>query len=165
MRYRKHLAGIAIVLIALTVGSGWLLEPTQEVALSVNVAGTPAEVYRLVSDPRQPWRSSLARVTVHDSVTWTEQPRRGAPIRFVLTAADPGRRFAVSFASNSFSGAWDGRFEALGVDSTRLTFIEQVTVPSPWLRSISRLFFGPERAMQKYTTELCAASAVRVGGR
>jgi hypothetical protein len=162
---KKHLVGLATVLIAATVASGWLLEPTQEITLAVNVAGAPAEVYRLVSDPRQPWRSSLASVTVHDSVTWTEQPDRGAPIRFVRTAADPGRRFAVSFASSSFSGTWEGRFESLGADSTRLTFIEQVSVPSPWLRSISRLFFGPERAMQKYTTELREATAVRVGGR
>jgi hypothetical protein len=154
----KGIVSILAFSVMLAAVSGWFMDPVQRVSMTVELDGSPLAVYALVSDPQQPWRTDLAQVLVHDSTRWTELPARGDPIEFRRTDAEPGKRFAVAFSSRGFSGMWSGAFAPAGGARTRLTFTEQVTVPSPWLRPISRAFFGPEKAMQRYVADLRRAA-------
>mgnify|MGYP001810702174 CR=1 FL=1 len=158
---RASVCGAALVAAAVA-GSGWLMDPVQHVTMTVELAANVPRVYQLVADPAQPWRTDLQRVEVRDRSSWVEVPSHGAPVSFRRTVADEGRRFAVSFSGEGFHGTWDGRFEPAAPGRSRLTFTESVTVPSPWLRPLSRLFFGPDRAMRRYVADL--EQAVRSTG-
>jgi hypothetical protein len=149
---------VLTVAVVLAATSGWFMDPVQRVSMRVELDGSPLAVYALVADPKQPWRTDLANVTVHDSARWSEVPARGTPIEFRRTEAEPGKQFAVEFSGRGFSGTWRGVFAPLAGERTQLTFTEQVTVPSPWLRPISRVFFGPEKAMRRYVADLQQAT-------
>ena len=149
--------GVALVAGCLLL-AGLLLPKTREGTATRLIAAPPDLVRRTILDvTAQPeWRSGIAAIEPRPDGGWTEIKADGERIAFRLTE-DSASGIALGFDSTrGYTGRWQGRIEAAGDGTTRLTVTEVATIPSPVGRLLARIFFDPAAFATMYLDELAA---------
>ncbi|HXF96890.1 MAG TPA: SRPBCC family protein [Gemmatimonadales bacterium] len=151
--------GIAVLLaVPLVVGS---FLPRDHVArMTISLAAPPERVWALVSDfagaPR--WRSDLQRVELQPgpggAQRFVETTRQGT-VTFEVVSQEPPRRQVVRVVDEGqpFGGTWTWEIQPEG-SGARLTITEAGFVKNPIFRVMSRLFFPPTAALDRYLRAL-----------
>lgn len=136
---------------------GLSLPTTMTAERAVQFAATPEQVHARISDVRgqQAWRSDIARVEVSaDGKRWTEFPEDGSTLAFRLVESRPAATFVIAYTSSlGFAGRWRAELAPEG-GGTRGVFIEEITVPNPLLRAVSRLASPPGQHLDLYLADL-----------
>jgi hypothetical protein len=157
---RKTLLALG-VLAALAVGGlyawGLSLPPSTTAQRHLQFAARPQQVYARISDVRgqKAWRSDIGKVEVSaDGKRWTEFPDDGSTLSFRLVESRPATTFAIAYKSSlGFKGIWRAELEPQG-NGTRGQFVEEVTIPNPFLRAIGRLTSPPGQHLDLYLMDL-----------
>lgn len=136
---------------------GLLLPATTTAERAVHFAATAEQVHARISDVRgqQAWRSDIGRVEVSaDGKRWIEYPKDGSTLAFRLVESRPAATFVIAYRSSlGFAGLWRVQLAPEG-RGTRGLFFEEVTVPNPLLRAISRLASPPGQHLDVYLKDL-----------
>lgn len=157
---RKTLLAL-VVLAVLALGGvyvwGLSIPATTTAKRDAQFAATPAEIHARISDIRgqQEWRSDIGKVEISgDSQRWTEFPDDGSTLTFRLIESRPATTFAIAYKSSvGFEGRWRARLEPMR-NGTRGLFVEEVTIPNPFLRAIGRLASPPGQHLDLYLKDL-----------
>ncbi len=138
---------------------GSLLPATREGRADTFIAAAPNRVLAVIADVEaQPEWRDVGSVTRTDN-GWVEVTRRGERITF-FAEETTAARLRLRFASDAgYAGAWEAVLEPVA-HGTRISVVEQATVPSPIGRIIARLMFDPT----SFASEYLAALKARVEG-
>jgi len=157
---RKTLLAL-VVLAVLALGGlyawGLSIPATTTATRDVQFAASPGEVHARIGDiaGQQEWRSDIGKVEISDDgQRWTEFPDDGSTLSFRLVDSRPAAAFALAYTSSlGFEGRWRARLEPMG-NGTRGLFVEEVTIPNPFLRAIGRLASPPGQHLDLYLKDL-----------
>lgn len=149
------LGGVA-ALILLVVGVGLLLPVRHSATVSRVVAGTPEEVWAVITDVESfpTWRSDLVRAERLEPragwPSWREEGPSGA-LTFEMSAVEPAKRLVTSIVDEGlpFGGTWTYVLEPSGT-GTLITITEDGLIYSPVYRFVSRFFLGYEGTLVTY---------------
>jgi hypothetical protein len=153
---------LSLVAVAVLVPGGlyaWGLSipATTRAEREVQFAASPEQVYARISDVRgqQKWRSDIGKVEVSgDGKRWTEYPDDGSTLAFRLVESRPASTFVIAYKSSlGFEGLWRAGLKPDG-NGTRGVFAEEVRIPNPFLRAISRLASPPGQHLDLYLRDL-----------
>lgn len=149
-------AVIVTSIVALVFLIGLFLPATKEHVITAQFKASPESVFETVTNVQQQtsWRSDLKDIQLLSPDKWTEIPKRGNPITFQVLSKIQNERFEIAIVETSgFHGQWIGTFEK-SVQGTKVEFKEVITVPNPFFRVISALFFDLDKTMELYMANL-----------
>jgi hypothetical protein len=157
---RKTLLAL-VVLAVLALGGlyawGLSIPATTKAERDVQFMATPEQVHARISDVRgqKEWRSDIGKVEVSgDGQRWSEFPDDGSTIVFRLIESRHAATFAIAYKSSlGFEGLWRAELEPEG-NGTKGLFVEEVTIPNPFLRAIGRLSSPPGQHLDLYLKDL-----------
>ncbi len=151
------LAGVSVLaLIALVFAVGFSLPKQREFVKQAALKSPPEKVFQLVTDVQGQvsWRSDVREIKVIDEKTWTEVPRKGAPITFRTKQKVENRLFEIEIiAPESFNGHWVGTFEKTPT-GTNVVFKEAVVIENPFFRVLDLVFVDLDQTMDVYLANL-----------
>jgi uncharacterized protein YndB with AHSA1/START domain len=134
LRIAKGIVIVAIVLVAVLIGGGWLLSPRFEVTRSVLVDAPPGMIYPLIASPRawpqwSVWnqRDPAMRIDYGGAESgagkWAWRSESEGDGEMSFTAAEPDRRIAYTLALVDFGATSLGEFTLLPEgNATRITW-------------------------------------------
>jgi hypothetical protein len=158
-----RIALFALICLLLAIGllflTGWLLPATREGRAEAVIPAPPDRILAVIADVEaQPeWRDDV-RSVLRDGADWTETTTRGERITFTPVVMTEGAIHLRFTSDAGYSGEWLAKLvpEDAG---TRITVTERATVPSPFGRILSRLFFDPDAFATTYLSALAARSS------
>mgnify|MGYP006300982987 CR=1 FL=1 len=189
--------GVAVPagLIVLVVGIGALLPVAHTATVERDVAGTPEEVWAVMTDVESfpAWRPGVESVErVEDAegrVAWRETSRTGA-LTMAITEHEPPHRMVTTIIDDDlpFGGTWtyvlepreagdrgsaegspagpsDGAGPGPPAGGTRITITEDGEVYNPFFRFVSRFVLGYDGMMKSYLDGIEARMAAGEDGR
>lgn len=154
MRFVLISFAVIIALIGVIWIIGLALPATRQGQAQGSIAAPPAAILAVIRavEEQPSWRGDVASVT-RTMTGWTETTARGQVIAFIPDVMTQDL-IRLRFTSNAgFSGTWQAQLRAEG-DKTHITLEERVTIPAPFGRILSRLFFNPEHFATTYLAEL-----------
>lgn len=162
--WRIVLYGVAglVALFAVVWSTGYFLPAEHSVSVSREVAGTPQEVWGVLTRPDAypDWRSEVRAVeglsNEGDAVRWRETTGQGA-VTYRRVSAQPPRRLVVEIADQDlpYGGQWTYELEPVAA-GTRVTITEDGVVHSPLFRFFSRFVFGHDATARSFLESLDA---------
>ena len=151
------LMGLVVIALGGLYAWGISIPATTKAERLVQFAATPKQVYARISDVHglKEWRSDIETVEISgDGQRWTEFPDDGSTLSFRLVESRPAAAFAITYTSSlGFEGRWRVRLEPMG-NGTQGQFVEEVTIPNPFLRAIGRLASPPGQHLDLYLKDL-----------
>ena len=156
-------AGIAIAVVLLlglaVLVVGAFLPKDHRIARALNLARSPAEVFKVVSDVTNAtaWRPGLKSVVVLNSgnpLTFREVSADGS-ITYEVVESVPSSRFVTRIADPGlpFGGTWTITLEPMPT-GTRLVLVENGEVRNIFFRFMSRYVFGHAKSAEAYLRAL-----------
>jgi hypothetical protein len=157
---RKTLLTFA-ALLAVTLGGfyvwGLSLPATTRTARDVRFVAAPNVVHGRISDiaGQKAWRSDIGRVEISaNGARWTEFPDDGSTLAFELIESRPNAIFAIAYKSSlGFEGRWRAQLTPDG-EGTRGSFVEEVSIPNPFMRAIGHFASPPGQHLDLYLSDL-----------
>lgn len=160
---------LPVLAVAAAVTIGWMLPEVHTATVDRVVAGSPEEVWAVITDVAAfpTWRSEVARVEVTESpdgvVSWVESGTSGT-LPMSITRREPPSLLVTRIGEGlPFGGTWTYRLEPLG-NGTRVTLVEDGEVYNPFFRFVSRFVMGHEATMDRYLDALEGRMATTAGG-
>lgn len=161
---RVVLYGVAglVALFGVVWAIGYFLPAEHSVSVSREVAGTPREVWSVLTVPHEypDWRPEVGEVEVlsdeGDAVHWRETTDRGA-VNYRRVAAEAPQRLVNEIADQDlpYGGRWTYELESVPA-GTRVTITEDGVVHSPLFRFFSRFVFGHDASARSFLESLHA---------
>lgn len=147
-------------LLAVAFGVALFLPVDHTASVSRAVAGTPEEVWAVITGVEQftTWRTDIDRVERLEPregwPVWREEGASG-PLTFEVTGIEPARRLVTRIADEGlpFGGTWMYELEPTGT-GTLVTITENGEIYSPVYRFVSRFILGYEGTMTTYLDAL-----------
>jgi hypothetical protein len=145
----------AILMLLLTIG---LLLPAEREFVKEAILPSPTDkVFHVVTNvtAQTNWRSDVREIIVIDAQTWTEIPQKGTPITFRTKRKVEHEVFEIEIIDpQSINGYWEGTFEAVDENTTKVVFKEVICIENPIFRLVSYVFVNLDQTMEDYMTNL-----------
>jgi uncharacterized membrane protein len=143
-----------IIVVALAFACLMLIPAKRKGGATIEIKASAEQILDILQDAEnQPtWRKDIRSVEILGD-GWTEISNRNVRTRFrwVSVAA---QRAELAFESNAgYSGNWVANLVRTE-NGTRMEVVEEVTVPNPVSRLITRVFFDPDAFSQSYLDQL-----------
>ena len=143
-------------LVLLVIGVGLLLPVGHSATVSRLVAGTPEQVWTVITDVEAfaTWRTDIDRAERLEPrggwPAWREEGPSGA-LTFEMAGVEPPERPVTSIVDEGlpFGGTWTYVLEPSG-GGTLVTITEDGLIYSPLYRFVSRFFLGYDGTMVTY---------------
>lgn len=136
--------------------AGLLLPKQREFVKQAELRSPPEKVFQVVTDveSQASWRDDVLEIKVIDQSTWTEIPKKGAPITFKTKQKAENKLFEIEIiAPKSFKGHWLGTFEETPT-GTKVVFKEVMLIENPFFRVVSLIFVNLDKTMEIYMENL-----------
>lgn len=162
-----RLAIVLVLIVVVIMGLGYILPDSRTVKTTSIIDAEPARVYEIVADvdKQRDWRSDVQSIQVesHDDLrTWTVVTPEGISIHYREKAKQTNERYEVEFESlEAGRGGWVSLFEPVGDDRTKLTCIQTMVIPNPFMRVFSYLVMNSEAQMDAYLQDLSRRAALK----
>ena len=151
---------IAVGVVALVAGIGWMLPKAHTAARTAQYAAAPEAVFAAVSDVGQyaSWRSDVTSVDLlpsGDGKVFRETGPDGQ-VTYRIETLEPPTRMVSRIADPSlpFGGSWTFEVAAAAGGGSSLTITEDGEVYNPIFRFISRFFMSPTAAIEAFENDL-----------
>jgi hypothetical protein len=130
-----------------------LMLPRQREFVREAVLKSPVDqVFQLVTqvENQASWRTDIQEIRVINEQSWTEVPKKGAPITFRVKKKVDNQLFEIEIVEpRSFQGYWTGNFESVA-SGTKVLFKEVITIENPFFRVMGAVFVDLNKTMDEY---------------
>lgn len=165
LRVVAWIAGGTAALALVVFLVGLFLPVRHSVTVMREVAGTPAEVWEVITgvETFAEWRPGVERAERLEPIggwpAWREEGPEG-PLTFVVAAVEPERTLVTEIVDEGlpFGGRWTYLLEPTST-GTRLSITEDGFVYNPIYRFVSRFFLGYTSTVEAYLDALEARTA------
>ena len=156
---------LAVGVVALGAGIGWLLPRAHTASRTAQYAAAPEAVFAAISDVGQyaSWRSDVTAVELLPSGDGTmfREAGPGGQITYRIETLEPPARMVSRIADPSlpFGGSWTFEVVAAAGGGSALTITEDGEVYNPIFRFISHFFMSPTATLETYQNDLATHMA------
>lgn len=169
MRWIVWGVGVLVVVAVAVWAVGTTLPVAHSATVARRVAGTPAEVWEVLTTPEafagwRPGVRSVERLPDRDGLpVWREVSRTGSLTLEVVEWEPPGRLvMRIADEDLPFGGTWTYRLVPEG-EGTGVTVTENGEIYNPFFRFVSRFILGYDATMRSYLDGLEARMAAPGG--
>ena len=151
---------LAVGVVALVAGIGWLLPKAHTASRTAQYAAAPEAVFAAISDVGQyaSWRSDVTSVELlpsDDGTVFRETGSSGQTTYRIETLVPPARMVSrIADPSLPFGGSWTFDVVATAGGGSALTITEDGEVYNPIFRFISHFFMSPTTGIELFQTDL-----------
>ena len=151
---------IAVGVVALVAGIGWMLPKAHTASRTAQYAAAPEAVFAAISDVGQyaSWRSDVTSVDLLPSGNGKVFRETGpdGQVTYRIETLEPPTRMVSRIADPSlpFGGSWTFEVAAVAGGGSSLTITEDGEVYNPIFRFISRFFMSPTAAIEAFQNDL-----------
>ena len=160
MKIALYVVGGLIALVLIIVIVGWMLPVKHSASSERTVAGSPDQVYALISTPADfpKWRGDVKTVDILPDVDGKPRFRENGsngPMLMEITERVPGKRFVTRIADPdlAFGGTWTFVLTPSGTGTT-LRITEDGEIYNPAFRFMARFVFGYTATQKDYLDAL-----------
>ena len=151
---------IAVGVVALVAGIGWILPKAHTASRTAQYAAAPEAVFAAISDVGQyaSWRSDVTSVDLlpSDEGKVFRETGSDGQVTYRIEILEPPTRMVSRIADPSlpFGGSWTFEVAAAAGGGSSLTITEDGEVYNPIFRFISRFFMSPTAAIEAFQNDL-----------
>ncbi len=161
MKLALIILGSIAGVVAIVAIVGALLPRDHVATLTARIAGPPADVWSVITDPASfpKWRSDVTKVELLPAAptgpSWREHSRHGA-ITMVVDLAEPPRKMIgrIADVGGPFGGKWTYEIAPDGDSASRVTITEAGSVYNPIFRFVSTFIMGHTGSIDAYLRAL-----------
>lgn len=100
------------------------------------------------------WRSDLQDLKILNDKKFIEYGKGGFEVHFTITKKEKYKIYAFDMDSKAFSGEWEGNFEKLPDEKTKITFKESLEYKNLFYKIFASLFINLKAIQDVYMRDL-----------
>ena len=137
-----------------------LLLPKERIVTRQSVYSVRPEILYSIVTNNEDWkyRTSLENLVIIERngefEVWDEITDNGVVIRFTTKEKIPHSFYSFKMDSKMFSGYWTALFEPVNNGETLFSATEYISIKSPFVKTLSYLFFDIGKLMDSYQNDL-----------